>query len=184
VINRLMKTFLLFAIPFLLMACTTSAAISSPEKSAPSESEASSTPHGEDSEFHPFNEDQNDRAKVDEAIINAAATGKKALIVMGANWCHDSKALATQFEKPRFQTLIQSSYILEYIDVGQKNKNQKIARRFGLDGTPGTPTVMIIDGTGKLLNPKDAPTWRNAASRSEDEIYSYFEDYATTEPNP
>lgn len=170
--------------PFLLLACTTSAVSSAMQASNSEETGEAHLPHNENGEVRPFKDGQNNRAKVDEAIIEAAATGKKALIVMGANWCHDSRALATHFAKPRFQTLLQSSYVLEYVDVGQKTKNQDIAKRFGLDGTPGTPTVLIIDGTENLLNPEEAPTWRNAASRSEDEIFEYFENYALVEDKP
>ena len=150
------------------------------------ESTASETsfPRDDHGEVLPFYNRRDDSKKVDAAIIEAAKTGKKALIVMGANWCHDSRSLATHFETPRFKDMIRKSYVLEYIDVGQKNKNQDIAKRFGLDGTPGTPTVLIIDGTGTLLNPKEAPTWRNAASRSEDEIFEYFESYAVKAKQP
>ena len=36
----------------------------------------------------------------------------------------------------------------------------------------GTPTVAILDGDGRVLNRKAAPRWRNAASRSDDDIYN------------
>ena len=161
--------------PLFLLACSTSAVTGY---------DGGQFPVGEDGEVRPFSDRQDDHKRVDAAIIEAAQKNKNALIIMGANWCHDSRALATHFEKPKFKDLIQSSYVLDYVDVGQKNKNQSLARRYGLDGTPGTPTVLIIDGTGKLLNPKEAPTWRNAASRSEEEIYQYFEKYALQESNP
>lgn len=135
-------------------------------------------PRDKHGEVMPFVSDKNASKAVDEAIIKAAAEDKKALIVMGANWCHDSRALATHFETSQFKNLLGENYVLEYIDVGQKNKNQDIARRFGLDGTKGTPTVLIIDGTGQILNLETAPTWRNAASRKDVDIYDYFQSYA------
>ncbi|CAM3633317.1 thioredoxin family protein [Litorimonas haliclonae] len=172
----------LFTLTF--SACSTSEASS--VSSALQESTAGDTsfPRDDHGEVLPFYNRRNDSKKVDAAIIEAARSGKKALIVMGANWCHDSRSLATHLETPRFKDMIRASYILEYVDVGQKNKNQDIAKRFGLDGTPGTPTVLIIDGTGTLLNSKEAPTWRNAASRSENEIFDYFERYAMKATQP
>ncbi len=119
-------------------------------------------------------------AKADLQVAQelAAADGLKTLVVMGANWCHDSRALAGHFEKERFRTLIAEHYRLVYIDVGKKNRNLDIARSFGLDGIAGTPTIIMTDKDGTVLNLDTAPTWRNAASRSEDDIYNYFADYA------
>jgi thioredoxin-related protein len=173
--RNILKHVIVLLLPVLLLACSTPAMTASEKVT-----------HALDDhvEVRPFSERQDDSERVNAAIIEAAQSDKKALIVMGANWCHDSRALATHFEKTEFQELIQSSFILEYVDVGRKNKNQDIARDFGLDGTPGTPTVLIIDGTGKLLNPEEAPKWRNAASRSEEEIYTYFQRYASETTTP
>ena len=107
----------------------------------------------------------------------AKAENKKALLVFGANWCHDSRALAAHFEKPRFQTLIQENYKLAYIDVGQKNRNIDQAQKFGVDSIVGSPTVFITLPDGTVLNAETAPTWRNAASRDEESIWTYFQSY-------
>ena len=112
------------------------------------------------------------------AMEIAAENDQLTLLVMGANWCHDSRALAGHLRKERFKPLIAEHYRLVHVDVGQKVRNQHIARRFGLDGTPGTPTVLVLDSDGTLLNRDTAPTWRNAASRTEDAIYDYFAAFA------
>ncbi len=141
-------------------------------------------PRDHHGEVMPFVADKAARQAVDAAIIKAAAENKDALIVMGANWCHDSRALATHFETPRFKSMLRSHYVLEYIDVARKNKNQDIANSFGVDGTKGTPTVFIVDGTGQVRNLETAPTWRNAASRDEEDIYEYFRAYAHNRSQP
>jgi thiol-disulfide isomerase/thioredoxin len=110
-------------------------------------------------------------------LAAAEEAGKMSLIVMGANWCHDSRGLAAQFEKERFQTLLDEHYSLVYVDVGQKNRNIDIAQRFGVDNIVGTPTVFVVSSMGEVLNLDTAPTWRNAASRTEDEIFDYFEGF-------
>jgi hypothetical protein len=73
--------------------------------------------------------------------------------------------------------MLSENYVVEYVDVGQKNRNQDIAESFGLDGTPGTPTVVVVETDGTVLNLDTAPTWRNAASRAEDDIYTEFESF-------
>lgn len=128
-------------------------------------------------EATPYDAIADAKADVDAVLLQAKANGRYALIVMGANWCHDSRALAGWFEEPHFAEMISANYQLVYVDVGYKDRNLDIARRFGIKSIKGTPTVLIVDGDGKLLNKKDAPTWRNAASRSEDEIYSFFAEF-------
>lgn len=117
------------------------------------------------------------QSAVDDALAKAAASGKRAIIVMGANWCHDSRALAGWFETSRFQTLLNENFEVRYIDVAQKNRNIDVAQRFGLDEIVGTPTIFVTNSNGDVLNLETAPTWRNAASRSEDEIFEYFSNY-------
>ncbi len=121
------------------------------------------------------------RADVSSALTRAKASNKRVILVMGANWCHDSKALAGWFESARFKEMLTPHYELVYVDVGKpqrsEGRNIEIARDLGIKKIKGTPTVLILSADGKLLNKKDAPTWRNAASRSEDEIFAYFAEF-------
>jgi thiol-disulfide isomerase/thioredoxin len=111
---------------------------------------------------------------VDAALARAAANGKRVLLVMGANWCHDSRALAGWLETPRFAALVAERYELVFVNVGMPQSgdghNLDIARRFGLADFPGTPAVLVLTAEGQLVNPDTAASWRNAASRSEDAI--------------
>ncbi len=119
---------------------------------------------------------------VTEALADAALAEKHAIIVMGADWCHDSRALAGWFLTPRFETMLRDNYVVRYIDVGQKNRNIDVARRFGLDNIVGTPTIIVTNSQGEVLNLDTAPTWRNAASRTEDSIFEYFSALAPQQP--
>lgn len=125
----------------------------------------------------PYNPEANAHSDVETALATSKAEGTMTIIAMGANWCHDSRGFAWQFEKDRFQTLLKNNYRLVYVDVGKKNRNIDIAQKFGVDNIVGTPTVFIIGPDGDVLNLETAPTWRNAASRSEDEIFDYFESF-------
>lgn len=115
-------------------------------------------------------------ADVDAALARAAASGKRVLLVLGANWCHDSRALAGWLETPRFAALTAESYEVVFVDVGVpqtgEGRNLDIAKRFGLTEFPGTPALLVLTPEGKALNLDTAASWRNAASRSEDAIFA------------
>jgi len=128
-------------------------------------------------EARPYDKTVEASVAVDQALERAAVTGKKVILVMGANWCHDSRGLAGWFAKPRFADMLNQRYETVYVDVGMRNRNIDIAQRFGIKKIKGTPTVLVLSSAGVLLNPKSAPTWRDAASRDEGEIYRYFENF-------
>lgn len=128
--------------------------------------------------------ERNAQADVEQALADARRTRKNVLIIMGANWCHDSVALAGWLDTPRFMAMMRDRYTIVYVDVGTpqtgNGRNLDIAKRFGIKKVKNTPLVMMVSADGKLLNSKkDAIGWRNAASRSEDEIYRYFDGFTT-----
>ncbi|MBX7459064.1 thioredoxin family protein [Qipengyuania sp. 1NDH17] len=153
-----------------LAACTTT-----PQVATPSHPEAKSYAVSEDA-----------GADVDAALERAMASGKHVLLVMGANWCHDSRALAGWLETPRFKELVEAEYELVFVNVGLPQTgdghNLDIAHRFGLEKPEGTPNVLVLTPFGTLVNADTATTWRNAASRSEDEIYDGLAALAEADP--
>jgi Thioredoxin-like len=132
-----------------------------------------------------YNPDANAVADVDAAMQRAVAGNKKLLLIMGGNWCHDSTSLATRIESGRFQTAMRERYEIVYIDVGVpqtgNGRNLDIAKRYGVKKLSGTPLVLVVSNTGKRLNSKkDAASWRNAASRSDDAVFAYFSEFTPT----
>lgn len=113
---------------------------------------------------------------VDAALARAAASGKRVLLVLGANWCHDSRALAGWLETPRFAALVADRYELVFVNVGMPQTgdghNLAVPQRFGLGEVPGTPALLVLTAEGRPVNLDTAASWRNAASRSEDAIFA------------
>ena len=133
-------------------------------------------------EARSFAVSQDPSAQVDAALASAAANDTRVLLVMGANWCHDSRAFAGWMEQPRFQALVAEHYELVYVNVGMPQTadghNLDVARRFGLEAIYGTPTVLVLDSDGAALNLDTAGTWRNTASRSADAIHAELTELA------
>ncbi|MEP7349787.1 MAG: thioredoxin family protein [Sphingorhabdus sp.] len=129
--------------------------------------------------------DRDAQADVDQALAAAKQAGKRVIVIMGANWCHDSKGLAGWFATPRFAAMLDDRYEVVYVDVGApqtgRARNLDIAQRFGIKKVKTTPVVMILSPDGKRLNSqKDAAGWHNAASRSENAIFDYFNGFTPT----
>lgn len=126
--------------------------------------------------FYP--EDADASAVIDAALAQARDEGKQALIVFGGDWCHDSVALAEALdENDRLAGIVEDHYILARVDVGQRHRNQDQLQRFGLEGTFGTPTLVIASGEGSALNGATAHDWRTAYNAAPSDIAAYLSRY-------
>jgi len=116
---------------------------------------------------------------IDKTLANAKANNKLALIVMGANWCHDSRSLATKLYLPEVKETIESNYELMFVDVGYLTKIKEVITRFGMPVIYATPTVLIIEpNTEALINGHNMHIWRDADKVSVSDTHQYFTDIA------
>lgn len=113
--------------------------------------------------------------EVDATLAKARDSGKLALIVMGATWCHDSRGLAKRFRSDDVGEVIDDKYEVLYVDVGYLSDARAVNQRFGMPSIYATPTVMIIDPeTERLTNSRTMHLWRNADSISYPDTRDYF----------
>lgn len=133
--------------------------------------------HDED-EPRPFDTSSNAMMDVNAALAAAAISGKRPLLVLGGNWCHDSRGLAAKFLRPEMEALLSENYELVWIDVGRRDRNLDVAERFGVSKLLGTPTVLILSSSGELLNADSVHDWRRADSTPYAEVVDYFQKYA------
>ena len=114
-----------------------------------------------------------------QALAHAAASKASAVIVFGADWCHDSRALAKVLTSDAFKSEFGARYEVTFIDVGRpqsgEGRNLDLVKRLGVKNLKSTPALFVLRGDGKLLNgKKDAVSWRNAESRGTDKVLAWF----------
>lgn len=114
-------------------------------------------------------------AAVSSVIDSAKKNNKLALVILGANWCHDSRGLASRFHQEPLKSLIEENYETIFVDVGFLNKGKDVIESLGLPVYYATPTVLIIDPvSGQLVNEYNRHQWADAFSFSLDETAGYF----------
>lgn len=113
--------------------------------------------------------------QLDALQQKAAAEQKLLLLVLGADWCHDSVALLQHFNQPDFAAALAQRFELAFVDVGFLQFGLAVTQRYQLPLYYGTPTVLIIaPDSGQLLNKTDLMHWTNAASFDEKAYQQYF----------
>ena len=137
---------------------------------------------GEEDHPRPFNADLDGMEQVESGLAEARANDKRLLLVLGANWCHDSRAFAHHLEDPHLAAIIEENYVLRLIDVGLRDRHHDVMQRFGVTAIYATPTIFIIDPEDEfLLNRHNMSDWTTAASRQIDEALHYFTAWADAE---
>lgn len=119
------------------------------------------------------------RADVERALTDAVQAGRSAVLVFGADWCHDSIALALVLTSDGFKTEFGPGYSVTFIDVGipqrGKGRNIDLLARFKVKNLKGTPAMFVVRPDGTLRNKrKDALSWRNAESRGASATLEWF----------
>ena len=135
--------------------------------------------------YYPF--DANVAAEIDGALTEAKAGGRLPVLVFGADWCGDSRALAAVLSSDTWGGEFGDRYRVIFIDVDHPTKdhgrNEDQIARFGIKKMTGTPEMLVIGRDGQPLNTiKDAMGWDNAGERPVGEILGWFRNLPTPKP--
>ena len=124
-------------------------------------------------------------ADVEQALARAADNDRLGLVVLGANWCHDSRALAARLNRSPLAEVIEENYELVFVDVGFYEKGRSVLLEFGVPQFYATPTVLIIDpATRQVVDNEERHLWRNAYKVDMASSVDYFEKWARNDAEP
>ena len=125
------------------------------------------------------------QARSIELLVEEMRAGDvELLVVLGANWCHDSRALAARLYQSPLAEVVQENYELVLVDVGFYEQGAEITQEFGVPIHYATPTVLIIEpGTGQVVDNEDRHMWGNAYRVSMAESVEYFAKWADSKPS-
>lgn len=135
-----------------------------------------------DDDIRPFDESADAEAELSAAIARAEDGERRVMIILGANWCHDSRGLAAHLASDAMQPVLDAHYEVVWVDVGQRERHQDIPVRYGVPTLYGTPTVLVVDPELGLVNRASVHDWTNAYSRRTEEAVEYFTTFATIRP--
>ncbi len=111
------------------------------------------------------------------AAAEASRAGKRIVLVFGANWCRDCRALDAQMHKGELASLLEKSFVVVKVDVGRMDRNLDIAKNYGIPVDNGIPALAVLDAKGKLLYAQDQGQFASARSMSHESIRAFFEQW-------
>jgi len=122
----------------------------------------------------PYDEKADAHRQITTAFAEASKARKNVILVFGANWCPDCRALDAQMHKEDLAALIAKNYKVVKVDVGQLNKNQDIAEKYHVPLGHGIPALAVLDPGGNPLYAMDQGQFADASQMSYESIKQFF----------
>ncbi|MDK2123723.1 thioredoxin family protein [Parachitinimonas caeni] len=126
----------------------------------------------------PYDETANAKTEVAQALQDATKSGKKMLLVFGANWCKDCRELDKALHLGRTADLVKSKYKLVKVDVGRFDKNLDLAKVYGDPIGKGIPSVVVVSDKNEVVYATRAGELADARGMGEEKIYEFFKTMA------
>lgn len=121
---------------------------------------------------HPYNENADATLDIRQAL--AASTNTPIIVVFGANWCGDCKALDTAMKSGASAKLLARDFKIVKVDVGHFDKNKDVAKSYGVPLEKGIPAVAIISPKSEVLYVTQEGELADARKMGDDGIYQFF----------
>ncbi len=91
------------------------------------------------------------QAEITSALAAAGRQHKRVILVFGGNWCYDCHVLDNTFRSKDFAPLVNASYIVVHVNVGNYDVNLDLAKKYEIPLDKGVPSLAILDPDGTLV---------------------------------
>ncbi len=122
----------------------------------------------------PYDESADAKAAVQQALSAAKARQVPVLIILGANWCEDCRALAAAMQRGKSAELIAKEFEVVKVDVGNFDRNLDLSARFGNPIAKGIPAAVVLSPAGQVVNATKAGELADARRMSDSGVYDFF----------
>jgi len=122
----------------------------------------------------PYDDTANAKADVEQALATAGTTKRSVLVIFGANWCEDCRALDASLKSTRNAELVAKEFVVVKVDVGNFDRNLGLATRYGNPIKTGIPAAVVLSPGNQVLYATRAGELSNARRMSETGVYDFF----------
>lgn len=122
----------------------------------------------------PYDEAADAHQDLQRAFDAAAKAQRPVLIIFGANWCKDCRALDTALKTPANAELIGKEFVVVKVDVGNFDRHLDIAERYGNAIKKGIPAAAVVSPKQELLYTTRAGELADARGMSDTGVYDFF----------
>jgi len=122
-----------------------------------------------------YNEQADARAELNQALSAANAQHKNVLVVFGANWCGDCRALDRKMGEGRLAGHVAKRLVVLKVDVGRFNRNTDLAAQMGVPLKKGIPAVAVLKSDGEVLRATSGGELADARNMGDEAVLRVLE---------
>ena len=122
----------------------------------------------------PYDEAADAKADVKHTLAEAKKANMPVLVIFGANWCEDCRALDKALHEGRNAELVNREFKTVKVDVGRFDKNLDVAKAYGDPIKKGIPGAAVLSPEGRVLYITKLGELADARHMSETGIYDFF----------
>jgi thioredoxin 1 len=126
----------------------------------------------------PYNTTADANADIAHALARAKAQHTPVLLIFGANWCEDCRALNRALNTEKNAALIHQQFQVVKIDVGNFDHNLDVT--YDDPTKNGIPAAVIVSPDDKILYSTKAGELSNARRMNDDGVYGFFKQAIAT----
>jgi len=122
----------------------------------------------------PYDEAADAKAAVRQALVAAKASKVPVLVILGANWCEDFRALDQALKSGLNAQLLADEFKVVKVDVGNFDRNLDLVAAYGNPIKQGIPAAVVLSPDNAVLYATRAGELADARRMSEIGIYEFF----------
>ena len=123
----------------------------------------------------PYDEKADAKAAVQHALVDAKAAHMPVLVIFGANWCEDCRALDKSLHTGKNAELMGRKFKVVKVDVGNFDHNTDLTTEYGNVTKKGIPAAVLLSADNKVLYATKGGELADARRMSDSGIYDFFE---------
>jgi len=132
----------------------------------------------------PYDERADAALELRQALLAARASQRPVLLIFGANWCPDCRALDAALQLPATAALLAREFVVVKVDVGNFDRNLALAARYGNPIKKGIPAAAVLSPDDQLLYATRAGELSSAKRMSARGIQDFFSKVASLARKP
>ncbi|MES2182429.1 MAG: thioredoxin family protein [Pseudomonadota bacterium] len=122
----------------------------------------------------PYNESADAKADIKHALIEAKAENLPVILIFGANWCEECRALNATIKTGKNAAQITKEFKVVKVDVGNFDHNLDIAKSYGNPIAGGIPGATVLSPDNTVIYITKRGELSAARSQGEDGIYNFL----------
>lgn len=113
-------------------------------------------------------------SQYDGSLSQANQLNRKLIVVFGADWCPDCRALDAIFSEPEIKSILETQFVVMKVDVGRFDQNLSLNQRLGDPIQNGIPALVVLSPSGEIITSTKGGEFSNARKMTKEQVLEYL----------